>query len=85
MTIASTHIGQEDESSGLLISGLLRDDPKARYGKEEAYDWKNNRILREPAEQDLRYVSLRRFANPRSQSVHGHGYGCAETVEAAFA
>jgi len=58
MTIASTHIGQEDEPSGLLISGLLRDDPKARYGKEEAYDWKDHRVLRETAEQDFEYVFL---------------------------
>jgi hypothetical protein len=58
LTIASTHIGQEDEPSGLLISGLLRDDPKARYGKEEPYDWKDHRILRESAEQILEYVSL---------------------------
>jgi hypothetical protein len=58
LTIASTHIGQEDEPSGLLISGLLRDDPKARYGKEEPYNWENHRILGKTAKQILEYVSL---------------------------
>jgi hypothetical protein len=63
----------------------LRDDPKARYGKEEPYNGKNHRILRETAKKDLEHVSLRRFANPGSQGIHGHGYGCAKTVGAACA